>query len=287
MGRADEVRQLLGRHRDAGGEAYMLSLTLPHRAGDQLGPMRRHVANAWRYCQTGAPWGRLKAKVDLVGTVRALEVKIGPNGWHPHLHVLLLVRRPLDAGRREELLTWLYERWAKAITRPNKDTGRRYGRPSREHGARLTVSYDDAYITKLGLADELAKGDFKARAGEHRTPLQLLADVRAREAPQDIALWCEYAREMHGAKQLTWSKGLRARYALADQTDAALGDQADTPAAVVAFIPADTWDRLVSWNTRLQLQLLAWVERAPSVDHAAYAVTWLLDRAEGRPPTPF
>lgn len=289
MARGDELRELLRKHRVAGGEAYMLTLTLPHDAGDELEPMRRHVAQAWRYCQTGAPWRRLKDRLRILGTVRALEVKVGPSGWHPHLHVLLVLERPLEPAVREELVAWVYRRWAERITRPNKDTGKTYRRPSLEHGVTLTVSYDDTYITKLGLADELAKASFKDRGELHRTPLQLLHDVHRFREAYDVARWREYAVAMHGARQLTYSKGLRARYNLpAEQTDAELGEELERgPALVGASIDAQAWDELVAKDVHLQLRILAAVEREDTGEARQWAVECLLDKARGLAPPPF
>ena len=289
--RGAQLRHLLERNRDKGGAAYMLTLTLPHDQGDELRPMRRHVARAWRYVQTGAPWKRLTARLGLVGTCRALEVTHGPNGWHPHLHVLVLVRAPLLAPVQGELLEYIRRRWVDAITRPNPDNSKQYRAPSVQHGVTLTESHQDEYLAKLGLADELA-GDVKSGRGEgHRTPLELLLGA-ARGVLRDVALWAEYAREIRGARKLTWGGELgsvagRAAYGLTEQTDLELaGMEERQPALLVAVVEPKLWDTVVSRDVALQLRLLRCAEDLPP-PAAQDRILRELDLAQGLIPCPF
>jgi len=289
--RGAQLRHLLERNRDKGGAAYMLTLTLPHDQGDELRPMRRHVARAWRYLQTGAPWQRLCERLALVGTCRALEVTVGPNGWHPHLHVLVLVQAPLGDPQQAELLAYVRRRWVDAITRPNPDNGKQYRAPSVQHGVTVTESHQDEYLAKLGLADELA-GDVKSGRGEqHRTPLQLLAGA-AQAVPRDMALWMEYAREIRGARKLTWGGGLgsvagRAAYGLEEQTDLELaGAEERQPALLVVTLDAKMWDTWIAGNVGLQLKLLRCAEDLPP-PQAQDRILKELDLAQGLIPCPF
>ena len=156
-GRVEEIRRALDRHRAAGGSAFMLTLTLPHDSGDRLRPMRRHVARAWRYVQTGAPWKRMKERIGFVGSIRSLEVTAGVHGWHPHLHVLLFTSSRVGQEVLDEFLEFVYRRWRDAITRKNPDNGQLYRAPDFQHGISLTESHSDDYLAKFGLADELAR----------------------------------------------------------------------------------------------------------------------------------
>ena len=49
-----------------------------------------------------AAGGEVKDELGIVGTIRSLEVTCGPNGWHPHLHVLIF------AGADVE---WVQDGW--------------------------------------------------------------------------------------------------------------------------------------------------------------------------------
>jgi hypothetical protein len=291
--RADEIKRAIDLHKSMGGATFMLTLTLPHDAGDRLKPMRRQVARAWRYVQTGAPWKRIKDRIGFVGSIRALEVTAGVNGWHPHLHILLFTETALVDQLRDEFIDFVYRRWSDAITRPNADSGKVYRAPDRKHGVTLTESHRDDYLAKLGLADEVTRSHTKrGRRPGHRTPLQILADIsdaKTRQA-RDVALWREYAAEMHGARQLTWSRGLRSRFSIADVPDEQLAVDPEategTVSVAVAIEPAD-WDRLIAHDVGLQLRILDAASLATTEYEVLDALTRLLDEARGLKPVPF
>lgn len=294
MRRGEEIRTVQERHRAAGGSSYLLTLTLPHDEGDDLEPMRRAVARAWQYVIAGAPYKRTKKKLELTGSIRALEVTHGYHGFHPHVHVLLLTARSLKPAEILEAETWFFERWRKAITRPDKKTGKRYREPSRENGVKLEHSRKDDYIAKLGLGDEIAKGNFKIGRAGSKTPLEILADARmlpagSLEQKRAVALWLEYAIEMRGARQHTWSKGLRERYALPEQTDLELsaepGELEGERLEVFSF-SADEWDS-IKHDTRALLRIL---EAAGSMDPGIEldaVIIRIMDEAKGLEPVPF
>jgi hypothetical protein len=277
--RAEEVRTLVQRHRETGGGVYMLTLTLPHDALDDLGPMRRHVSWAWSKVQAGAAYKRKRERLKIVGAIRAMEVTNGPSGWHPHLHILVLTEEKLEhaasgklSADAEAFKAMIYRRWSRYVTTRNKETGKAYRPPSREHGVSFVPSHRDEYIAKLGLADELTRGSWKhaKELSGYRTPLQVLRDITNAKAAKrdpskrDVTLWREYAREMRGARQLTWSRGLRERYDMEpEQTDLELVESEDRENGVVVYeIPADVWDRWLRNNWSARAELLAGAESA-------------------------
>jgi hypothetical protein len=277
----------------------MLTLTLPHDALDELRPMRRHVSKAWSKVQAGAAYKRWKAKIGIVGSIRAMEVTTGPSGWHPHLHILILTDKSLEhpaSGKLdkdgESYKQFVTRRWARLVTQRNAETGKAYRSPSREHGVTFVVSHKDEYITKLGLADELTRGSWK-RSRElagYRTPLQVLREIaRARDDgrtpdKRDVALWTEYADEMRGARQLTWSRGLRDRYDLGpEQTDLELADKEEADAGEVVYtIEAPVWDRYFRNNWSARCEVLSGAEL-----HGWDGVQAVIDRLAGLEPVPF
>jgi len=292
-GRAEEIRTLLEKHRAAGHAAYMLTLTLPHDAGDELRPMRRHVSRAWQFVQSGAPWKRWKKRIGFFGSVRALEITNGVSGWHPHLHVLVLTEGKLREQTQLEFVEFVLARWRKAIARPNKENGAKYREPTAEHGVTLTESHRDDYIAKLGLADEVVNGTLKKGRHGGRTPLQILHDITfgvgsEPEQRRSVQLWLEYANEMRGARQLTWSKGLKEAYAIPEQTELelAFAEEADVHKVLYTFKNED-WDNLIANNIPLRLQLaeLAMLDLPP--EQLEERITRLLDRARGLPAVPF
>lgn len=295
-GRTEELRLIVERHEARGGTAWLATFTLPHDVGDELEEMRRHVARAMQYVYAGAPWKKWRARLELEGYVRAMEITHGASGWHPHLHVLLLPNRKWTEAERAAFHEWLLVRWRKAIARPTK-SGKRYRIPSDEHGVTLTESHRSDYIAKMGLADELAAGAWtKTARGASRTPFRILADLTdalkdgegdTPLAKRDAALWDEYAREMWGARQLTYSRGLKRRYAVDEQTDIELAEaEQKTPADVVYTFDNGDWDKIVSRKPRLICRMLEAAESLPP-PLAVDRIIKLLDRAKGLEPVPF
>ncbi len=271
----------------------MVSLTTAHDQETPLKPLRQHVARAWSFAVSGAPWKRLCARLGIIGFVRGAEQTTGPNGWHPHLHAVLLTRRPLADGQFEELRAFLFQRWARAIAKPHKETGLQFraplefgadGRPVAVVVSRLPQA---DYIAKLGLADELASARTKRAADGRRTPWQLLYDVWASDGTNqaDVERWFEYVTEMHGAKQLTWSNGLQKRYDVQEQTDLELVEQ-EEPGEVVYSFGDHEWDTVFADHVgrRVRVQQLA---ETYGLEEAAARIAALVDSALGLEPVPF
>lgn len=319
MGRAEELKALLAEHRKRGGGDVLLTLTTPHDVGDRLKPMRKAVARAWQFVQSGKQAQAIRRRFGLAW-IRGLDLTVGASGWHPHLHTILLTPRPLvdcpncrhnqecrDDGscghhagegcdaccQVGELARFVYARWCRSIEKAG------YRTPSREHGLDVRHCRIAKYIAKLGLGDELAKKDFKRAHAGHRTPLQLLADIHhelhiavRQDAPTvnaDIALWLEYARGMKGAKQLTYSRGLRKQYAMPEPApdDQYYLDQLEPPKAlIVTSFELEEWRDVIAPNVGLRLRLLHLAEDYPP-DEASDRIRKLLDEVQGREVVPF
>lgn len=256
-GRAEEIRHVVECH---GRERCVLvSLTLRHGAGDNLEHLRTQLADAWRGMTRGKAWTRFKSRYGVSGTIRALELTHGEaNGWHPHLHVLLLLDEAPPAAELVEFegkirweceaVTWLGDRWATMVGRhvDEQDKGReRYGKhvPTMLRGCVVTPCNRGDYLSKLGL--ELSDpGNKKARSNKGRTPLQIAADYEETGSTRDGWLWRFYCQAMKGARQLTWSRGLKRCFDIVDRTDqeVAQDEEPSTPdEVVIGKLSADEW----------------------------------------------
>lgn len=250
--RAGELQELLTRHLGAHGGAEFLTLTLPHTAGDALDPMRRTVGGGLRAIMRGRAWVELRAELGIAGHVRVLELAHGAaNGWHAHAHVLVLADRPLSVEERERLRAFVFARWSAHVQRAG------YGVPLPELCPLEPVSSAGVgmYVTKLGAALELTHGMSKQGRNGSRSPWQVLAGALRSvgdadgvvdegadlERERDRALWGEYERGMRGARQLEWSRGLKARYGIGERTDDELAAE-DVGGELVAHVPGALWD---------------------------------------------
>lgn len=249
--RREELRTIVTRQRADGGQSYMLTLTIPHSYEQSLDVSMRVVSHAYTVFQRSRLWRDLAKMLGKGGTVRAHEITHSDeNGWHPHLHVLVLFGHALDADETAGLDTLVRWHWRRSVQlackskKLRRDLGDataldRYRLPSLEHGASFDVSRNEEYVAKLGLADELTGAFTKAGRTGHRTPFQILRDItvayerlenestlsRSRRSSllarrkRDIALWQEYEEGVHGKRQLTYSVGLVAKYGIVEDDE--------------------------------------------------------------------
>lgn len=232
----------------------LLSLTLAHGMGDDLKEIRAGLSNAWRRTIRGSPWRRFKERLGVWGTVRALEVTHGPNGWHPHLHILLLLKDEIPPAELGQLdgdavwrphgdtsgFQWLVERWGDAV---ETELGAS-ARPSDRRGVDLRPCSSSNYITKLGL--EISDPGIKLGRHLNRNPLHIAYDFVTHGRRRDAGLWQAYCRGMKGARFLTWSRGLKRDLGIVERPDAEISvdEEIGTTDIVVGAIPAHSWAEL-------------------------------------------
>ncbi|OAN44010.1 hypothetical protein A6A04_09005 [Paramagnetospirillum marisnigri] len=249
----------------APGAVYMATFTVPHGRWDSLDRLREDVAECWRRVLRGAAWDRLKARCGIVGVIRAMELTHGKNGWHPHLHVLILGKP--GACVEMTLRHALYERWARFVAKMG------LGMVSEAHGVDLyratAVKEAGDYVAKWGCDAELAKWHVKKGRGKNLSPWQLLASAAEGDVEARIR-WREYAAVMAGTKHITMSHGLRDTYLdgqeLSDAEIAAMEHGIDpaeivkeTGETIVAHIRRGVWVRIM--RAGLAVDVLEAVER--------------------------
>lgn len=227
--RAADLARVLDWHRGNFGREgiAMLTLTVAHDMGDDMAGLVTGIARAWKYFIQGREWRAMRERLGFVGSVRALEVTLGPNGAHPHLHVLLLTR--LDVAAQEWFRRWAFARWRAALTRAGFAPD---NLPDSAHGASVTRSDDDgSYLTKLGL--EISAPNTKRAKGENRTPLDLLAAFVNDGDADALRTYRQYVRAMKGHRQLTYSRGLLAAATIAERTDQECAEAGEATETVV------------------------------------------------------
>lgn len=222
-----------------GGQLTMLTLTLRHKRGQSLKTNLTAVLTAWRELQTRAAWRRLSPNIE--GTVRCIEVTQGENGWHPHLHILLMHKQEITTTQRQALS----ETWCDLVGRHHPET------PSRDRAAHfLTYSADASkvaakYIYKLSrIGAEITGADTK----NNRDAMALLDN----DTPENRRLFIEYADTMKGRQSLAWSKGLRKRLQMTDaKTDEELAEDNEKAGTDLLYIEAAAWNNFYRERTAL------------------------------------
>jgi len=224
-GRRKEVAQALDAHVSGGGDVFMCLFTIPHHAMESCEALKATVAKAWKAVIQGKAWQTACKRYGIKGYIRALEMTHGKNGWHPHIHALLLTRG-LNMEDEAGLRQWLGERWAKIVARISDKAVNLAGAYGFQRAC--SVSAAGEYVAKWGVDSEIAKASSKISTKGGRSPWQLLADAINGDHCARMA-FREYAFAMKGARHLTWSKGLRDLYVTAPELSDLELAKADAP----------------------------------------------------------
>lgn len=176
----------------------LATLTIRHAATDPV-EICKEVRACWRKFVAGREWMAFRERWRF-DWIAAEEVTRGDNGWHPHMHLLLLpstLPESLSPEKRgdpapfAETVEWWHERWSGivgAVMGPDHV-------PNREHGADLRPCTAHEYLTKLGFE----MSDVGVQKG--RSALGLL-----KAGQRDLYLQLQNSR--HRCRDITRSKGL-------------------------------------------------------------------------------
>lgn len=209
-------------------------------------------------------------RYGLMGWARAAEATHGANGWHVHLHVLMVLDPAKDGGIRGAgaagLAERMWSRYAAGIATVTDDKGDPFT-ADKEHGMNLRVSVAAEkrlaeYLAKDGLMDspekvrasvdkagkkaamETALGAGKKGRKAGRTPFQILDAIDQANPGADLAVWREWVVGSMGRRQLTTSAGWRELANLPDEkTDEEIAAE-EACGDLVLHLPAATWEAL-------------------------------------------
>lgn len=250
----------------------LVTLTVQHKQSDKLSALLDDLLASYRRLKAGRWWADLESDYGIIGSIRALEVTHGANGWHPHLHALFFCdRNRVDWQGLQDLLK---VRWREVLARNERTATYRHGVDVR------TANRDVAdYIAKFGrepvnlkrpgkwtIEHELTKAAVKqARNAEGRTPTQLLADYIGGDKHAG-ALWQEYAACFKGKRQLVWSNGLRGLLGLdVEKSDEQLAREEREDADVLVVLTLSQWAVILANDARGEVLQLAHTGNAQTV----------------------
>ena len=271
-----EVLSAMTMWKAEGGTVNLLTLTCPHQRTDDLKELLVKQAKALNYFWKDRQVKAVLLDMGNIGHIKATEGTHGRksaynNGWHPHYHVLMFDGSGVDLSRfdKQQMTDWqvkLYLRWANAC----KLAG--LGEPSYQHGLKLDDGSKAAqYVSKWGLEDEITKGHTKKGKAGGETPFDLLRALQADPTDrQAAALFIEFATVFKGKRQLRWSKGLKARFAVEEKTDDQLAEEKDDFAQLLGRLTIEQWRDVLAVEGRGILLSAACRGGWPSV--AAYLV---------------
>jgi len=223
--RRGELQQLLAWTKERGIIPMMMTLTARHR-GRALDPLVESLALAKRRMSRRRAWERLKEEGQVVGTVSVRESTYGDeNGWHPHYHVIVLMSVETEA-EAARLLEPLRREWLDCLRKEGLTGTSR--RAFDVRGAAAVAAYGSKHGRDDGgptwdMAAEMTQARNKSGRKGGRSPFQILRDVHDGDEAS-IPLWQEYARGMHGRRQIVWSNGLKATVGIDEIEDEAAAE---------------------------------------------------------------
>jgi hypothetical protein len=253
--RGEDIAEGVGTWLVKGGGALFLTATLPHDQGDVLEVTLGLLVRGWKALWGGHSAKKWRKRLGIVGNIKSVEITVGDNGWHPHIHAVIILDKPVDLlnGRLGEWVPWLKAQWDRFLLRE----GWRLAHHLKGIDV-LPVSVGSAaqlaaYVTKIqdgsyggkGLGNEMARADLKRGKQGSRTPLEVLRDFLTWGDVADLALWLEYEKATEGRSAIRWSKGLRALLlpSSVELTDAEIA-AAEVGGDVIGHIMSRTWYRV-------------------------------------------
>lgn len=227
-GRRAEILKAVHQARERKWRMFFVTFTVPHSIETPLRDSLRGLTSAFRrirnYKSLTPFWSAM------VGFIKAVEVQVGSNGFHPHLHVLIITNG-CDLVN-DEIEKKLKSSWAQAVVKEG------LARPKDEVGVVVEETLDPEvtadYLVKIQenkLTLELSRSDLKGgREGKskgewHCAPFDLMTPEV--ELPISVGLrkrlFVEFYSATKGVSAIRWSRGLKDLFSLEEVSDEELG----------------------------------------------------------------
>jgi hypothetical protein len=225
--------------------------------GDRGESDREHQKRLDTWAEKGRPKGKprpvrrigWKERYGEHGWVRTVEVTKGENGWHPHLHVVLVFDGRLSGDMVRAAVAEFFPIWQRALQREGYDARERWTNPDGSIGGALDVRVSTEetgaalaeYFTKF-VTLELTGAVNKRGKGKGLTPFQLARAAFIDGDADAYDDWAVRTKVSRGRQQLTWSAGLRELAGLSKEertgeeiAEDELGDDDEL------ILPPETW----------------------------------------------
>jgi hypothetical protein len=218
-----------------------LTLTVPHDQGSDLNLLFKAVTGAWNDVCNDRTVRQFFGDYG-VDFARATEVTWGLNGFHPHLHVAVVLGQPLNREQVAVLRRIVFDPWCRSVQRSG------YRPPKFKFGVHAinVLRKTDSpaaigeYLSKIeGLSNELTRLDRKDRS-KTIGPFEILR--RAAEGDERMAaVWHDYEQGTKGKRALTFSRTWKERVSsLVQPSDEELsGDELGSGAEWVGMLAND------------------------------------------------
>lgn len=259
----------------------MLTFTLSHDWDESAAKVLDRLGRAYSRFASGRWYQGFKARFFIVGTIKALEMTHGVNGWHPHYHVLLFHDSYLPPMMQIDYVANARLHWSGVVFNIG-------GATDLIRGVDLIWGNTHAYAVKLAgdrevqdwsLVQETTKQPVKHGRNGNSSLVDLLiayahGDVQAGE------LWSEAVYALNRKKHIEASKGLWAMLGREVSTDEkSAEDEPGETHRILASLTAAQWRNIIRLDERGQVLDIA--AGGSSVELAAYLETLGIWTEEG------
>ena len=260
FGRRFQIRSLIytAKH-DDDKECYMLTLTTKHDATMELESLLDKLGDAcekmWRDCLINKLSGE-----KFVGRVTVCEIMYGGNGWHPHFHILLIGEKGLDVKETGDLFT---RKWLSMLDKVGLE-----GLEGVACDFEACKDIND-YLTKIpceicGISKK--DGKFPRHLNFFQLVSKCVQTPYGQRKRKYERLIYEYYRATKGKHFIYFSKGLKERYGVENETEDAFMDRMqglgrDWRRLGYGFAFDDGYEKLTSAEVRWCLRVLDGYEK--------------------------
>lgn len=231
-------------------KAIMVTFTLPHYIFHSCAELIQGFTEAQRKMKSHRQWRELRKDIGYSGLIRALEVKYGSNGWHPHSHELIFVNPAADTSEIQRRVISMWERSCRSLGLIPRGKIRDFRHWSVDVIDNVKCS---EYMTKTGHqwgGDlELTKSLSKY-SGSSYHPFSL-AELIAEGNTVAEDLFFEYAEAFRGRAAIFWSPHFREAVGLGTLDDDYVPDPFESE--VICVIGANTWCSVLRLELRADL----------------------------------
>lgn len=263
-----DIGVMLGEAIKQGYSIGFVTLTMRHRRNQPLSTLWAAAGKAWGRATSGKAWKGAQERRGVAGWVRVWEVTQGRNGWHVHVHAVVVLAPGAGAVALDDVAGGMFNRWSRGLVAAGLEAPKLVGQDwhivkgdqaAVEVGDYLFKLVDGAGVAK-GLGFELTYSQpGRARADLKTAPVWALLDEL--EETGEIGRWREWEKASKGKRQVSYSKGFREKFGpdLEELTDEEVADQE----------VGSPDDDLIHWTIEQWRELVAHPERLPVLVKAA------------------
>ena len=249
------VSRIVHDHYQAGGILLAAALTAPHQVYEPLSENLDQMESIWKCFRSPAIWKRFADKLGIVGCVRRLEVTLGANGWHPHLHVMFLCKS-------EQAKEITGHSWRTALN----DAFHIVSTHWRQAGGKAGIIINENAQAAVAIIEHIdaqrtvnynTKNMGCCKKPNSLTPLDLLRVVAQGDGAVTYAakqLFKEYATAIKGKHTLTYTGSAKlSRNGAVKSADAAYADAVEEKLGTVS---PDAWGAIIKAGLREHLAVV-------------------------------